>query len=103
MAWIFSLWAQCSTQEEARAFVDHFARFSVIIDEVTRVDAETSVEAGTCCWVRPTNVSRVGSFWHRRNGPSAKLRPIYQKIRQNRRNVMEMELSSVSIPPPTRK
>lgn len=60
MAWIFGLSAQCSNPEEARAFADHFADFTATMNDGTPVDAEVGIQAGTCCWVCPSNVSRSG-------------------------------------------
>ncbi len=61
MAWIFSLWGQCRTHEEASAFAAHFERQRWLLADGTVTVCSTSLVAGTCCWVQPTSVSRAGA------------------------------------------
>ncbi|MEZ4362979.1 MAG: hypothetical protein R3B48_22500 [Kofleriaceae bacterium] len=60
MAWIFALWAQCRTGEEASAFAAHFAQQRWSLRDGVSTVCSASIEADTCCWIQPSNVSRSG-------------------------------------------
>lgn len=57
MAWIFSLWAQCGTCEEADTFAAHFKAQRWTLIKGTEICCCASIVSGTCCWVRPAPTS----------------------------------------------
>jgi len=60
VAWIFALWVQCRTGEEARALAAHFADRRWTLSDGTETACSAAIVATTCCWIAPSNVSRAG-------------------------------------------
>ncbi|WP_394821456.1 hypothetical protein [Pendulispora albinea] len=60
MAWIFALWAQCGTGDDANAFIAHFEGLSWTLSDGTATHCEVSLLSNTCCWITPTNLSHSG-------------------------------------------
>lgn len=60
MAWIFALWAQCRTGDDATSFAAHFEGQRWGLSDGTATACSVSIVWDTCCWVQPTNVSRSG-------------------------------------------
>lgn len=93
MAWIFSLWVQCHTHEEARAVATHFQPLRWTLSDGTQSECEVSCMADHCCIV-PSNVSRSGV---RNAADAAQLTEVGMRLHEHLRSAPPFSAALVGV------